>query len=118
LNKVNRIIPGFPLQQRERDALEALATDGIGFRPWGAGPVALSNLIGRGWVMRAGRTEDLYQLYAITPEGRLAIEADKAAIAAGARRPSLGARGLAQKDYSNLAAKLAVAGILTETVPA
>ena len=87
---------GFPLQKRERDALDCLVRDEI-CKPQGARGVTLTNLGNRGWIIRIqGDT------YAITNAGRTAITVDDVAIAKGLLRPAVGAKGSTADCYRDL----------------
>jgi hypothetical protein len=100
-------LDGFPLPIRERNTLDNCNGVFAG-RPLGAGGVTLTNLVGRGWIVRTERPLDYFAELCLTPsEGRVAIEFDDLALKAGFARPRPGVRAPGIAAIKDLPAKLA-----------
>lgn len=104
------LFAGFPLSKRERDILDRLlqTKGGAALQSRGAARPILYNLIGRGWIIRTERIVDFAaETYAITVEGELARELDRAALAARQRRSSH-LRPAGRNAYKHLRQRLAI----------
>jgi hypothetical protein len=91
---------GFPLNFREREALDHIAQGSIA-RPKGAGPQTITTLVSRKWIRRIGDDQ-----YILTALGQVARDFDDATINAGFSCPCNDERAPGASAYKNLAEKL------------
>ena len=96
---------GFPLSQRERDALDECLGRGARL-PRGAGGLTRDNLIRRDWLRYIGIDEHYVPNYVTMPEGMLAIELDDNAINRGLKRPLPATSMMRTGSYKNLSERL------------
>lgn len=106
-------LKGFPLDQRTRDALNALQT-GPSPLPKGVAEKTRDNLIQRRWIKRAG-TVEYNPVYAILEEGVTAMKVDNYARRVGWKRSGRTITLYRTSVYSNLVQRLAFLNSLGST---